>query len=222
MNGIQTKSSFLQDTELFRGMYPAEIDRMCTLLQFGAASYHEGAVLIAEGSPIQRFGIVAAGTVRVSMAAASGGRLTLADVAQGSAFAECHAFLGTEESPIRAAALSGCSVFWFEAFLLRNPDFRSDVAFSRFCVNYMGFMARQSLAFNDRIQTLSRKTLREKLNAYFSREILRQRSRDIRIGMDRNELADYLGTDRSSLSRELARMKRDDLLDYEKNHFVIR
>jgi len=34
-------------------------------------------------------------------------------------------------------------------------------------------------------------------------------------------LADYLGTDRSALSRELSAMRDDGLLNFRKNHFEL-
>lgn len=39
--------------------------------------------------------------------------------------------------------------------------------------------------------------------------------------MNRQELADYLGVERSALSREMARMKKEGLIDYRKNEITI-
>ena len=39
--------------------------------------------------------------------------------------------------------------------------------------------------------------------------------------MNRQELADYLGTERSALSREMARMKKEGLIDYCRNEIKI-
>jgi Mn-dependent DtxR family transcriptional regulator len=45
---------------------------------------------------------------------------------------------------------------------------------------------------------------------------------DLHIPFDRQQLADYLSVDRTALSKELSKMKEDGLIDYHKNHFVIR
>ena len=44
---------------------------------------------------------------------------------------------------------------------------------------------------------------------------------DFRIPFIRLQLADYLSVDRSALSAELSKMKREGLLDYQKNHFML-
>ena len=41
------------------------------------------------------------------------------------------------------------------------------------------------------------------------------------IPFDRQELADYLSVDRSAMCAELSRMKRDGLIDYNRNQFEI-
>ena len=41
------------------------------------------------------------------------------------------------------------------------------------------------------------------------------------IPFDRQQLADYLGVDRSAMSHELSRMREDGLLTYRKNRFVL-
>ena len=48
-----------------------------------------------------------------------------------------------------------------------------------------------------------------------------QGSRYFEIPFGRVELAEYLCVDRSALTRELAKMKADGLIDYDKNCFRI-
>ena len=57
--------------------------------------------------------------------------------------------------------------------------------------------------------------------AYLSNEAVRQGTMDFRIPFNRQQLADYLSVDRSALSAELSKMKREGLLDYQKNHFML-
>ena len=41
------------------------------------------------------------------------------------------------------------------------------------------------------------------------------------IPFDRQQLADYLGVDRSAMSNELSKMQRDGLISYKKNEFTL-
>ena len=41
------------------------------------------------------------------------------------------------------------------------------------------------------------------------------------IPYDRQQLADYLGVDRSAMSNELSKMQKDGLITYRKNEFTL-
>ena len=72
-----------------------------------------------------------------------------------------------------------------------------------------------------KIEVVSKKTLREKILSYLSQEAQKQDSRYFEIPLGRLELADYLCTDRSALTRELGKMRQEGLIDYDKNLFRI-
>ena len=74
---------------------------------------------------------------------------------------------------------------------------------------------------NNRIQVLSRLSLRGKLTAYFTELAAAQGSNEIRLPMNREDTAAYIGANRSALSRELAQMKAEGLIDYHKNQIRI-
>ena len=52
-----------------------------------------------------------------------------------------------------------------------------------------------------------------------SQEAQKQESKYFEIPLGRIELADYLCTDRSALTRELGKMRQEGLIDYDKNLF---
>ena len=59
----------------------------------------------------------------------------------------------------------------------------------------------------------------EKLLSYLSLRSQMEASRYFEIPLGRIELAEYLCVDRSALTRELAKMKEEGLIDYDKNCF---
>ena len=82
-------------------------------------------------------------------------------------------------------------------------------------------LANRTLEMNDRIQILSKRTLRSKLVTFFSLLIKRYDDDSFAIPFDRSAMADYLGTDRSALSRELSHMQAEGLLRFRHNRFEI-
>lgn len=67
----------------------------------------------------------------------------------------------------------------------------------------------------------SPKSARGRIMAYLDSLALQKGCREFDIPFDRQQMADYLNLERTALSKELGRMKKDGLILYAKNHFTI-
>ena len=91
----------------------------------------------------------------------------------------------------------------------------------RLIENMVKIIADKNRDLMQKVDVVSKRTIREKLLAYLSIQAQVQNSRYLEIPLGRVELAEYLCVDRSALTRELAKMKEDGLIDYDKNCFRI-
>lgn len=73
----------------------------------------------------------------------------------------------------------------------------------------------------EKLEVVSKKTLRRKILTYLSFQAEEQGSKTITLPLSRTELADYLCADRTAVSRELARMKEEGTIDFDKDAFTI-
>ena len=73
--------------------------------------------------------------------------------------------------------------------------------------------ARKNLLLSRRILHTSSKKIRDRLLSYLSYQAGLQKSCYVDIPLNRQQLADYLSLDRSALSKELGKMKKEGLLD---------
>ena len=96
------------------------------------------------------------------------------------------------------------------------------VSQNRLIQNLVIISAGKNLQLSRRSLHTSPKTIRGRLSSYFSQQVSAQRSNKIVIPFDRQQLADYLNLDRSALSKELGKMRKDGLIEYTKNTFVIK
>ena len=85
----------------------------------------------------------------------------------------------------------------------------------------MSLLAKKNLGMNRKLALMSQRSTREKLLSYLSSESMRQKSPSFTIPFDRQQLADYLSVDRSAMSNELSKLRREGVLEYEKNRFTI-
>jgi len=83
------------------------------------------------------------------------------------------------------------------------------------------YMANESLRRLHKIDILYRRSLREKVVVYLRNLSALANSKKIELNMNREQLAGYLGVNRSSLSEELSKMQKDGLINYRKNSFTI-
>ena len=68
---------------------------------------------------------------------------------------------------------------------------------------------------------MAQRTTRAKLLSYFSAMAQKQNRDRFAHPFSRQELADYLSVERSGLSVELSKMRREGLIDYHKNHVTL-
>ena len=65
----------------------------------------------------------------------------------------------------------------------------------------------------------SGRSTREKLITYLLLQAKKKNSNEITIPYDRQELADYLEVDRSGLSAEISKLRKEGILECRKNQF---
>ncbi len=65
----------------------------------------------------------------------------------------------------------------------------------------------------------SSRTIRDRVLSYLSAQSREHGSAHFTIPFDRQQLADYLGVERSALSAELGKMKKEGLISFRKNEF---
>ena len=87
--------------------------------------------------------------------------------------------------------------------------------------NLMKDLAQKSILFHQKLEIIAKRTTKDKLMAYLMLEARRAGSNAFDIPFDRQELADYLEVDRSGLSAEISKLRREGIIENKKNHFVL-
>ena len=193
-------------------------------LQFFSATekfYEKGDFLNRVTAPLKSFGLVLSGSIQVYMDDIDGNQMIMANVGEGDTFGESLCFL-QREAPVYICSLTDSAILWMNTDRIKNPDahftYRDIVLANRFTA----MLANRTLAMNDRIQILSKLSIRDKLITFFSQYSNRYGSQEFEIPFDRNDMATYLGVNRSALSRELAHMREEGIINFHKNEFIIK
>ena len=211
--------NLLGKNPLFENLSADETEAALALFQSEVRRYRKGETLCPAGGKLHAFGLVLSGAVQVFCDDLSGERAIMASVAPGATFGESLCYLETEESPVWIIALADSEVLWLHCDALHSVG--DDPFERRIYRRFVSMLAERALMMNDRIQILSKLTIREKLLTYFSQCARTAGGRTFRIPLDRESLASYLGVNRSALSRELSQMQREGIIEFYKNSFKI-
>jgi len=223
LNTITENASYLKiirKCPLFESIDGIELEEALEFFRAEIRHHKKGDFIQTVLAPFSRFGLILSGDAMVYMDDIDGDNMIMANVSAGDTFGESLCLLGSE-SPVYVQATSDVTLLSLSVSGLYGSDC-DIVKCHEYLLRFSSMLARRTLAMNDRIQVLSNITLREKIVAFLSQYRSKLSSLEFSIPFDRASMAVYLGTDRASLSRELSKMKQDGIIDYKKNHFIIK
>lgn len=208
----------LLKNKLFRDIYEKEIEEMLTCAKAQEREYAAEEYIFRQEQKPSKLFLLIEGSVMIAKDFASGKRDVLFLVEAGDVFGEMFLFSDTES-------------YWYDAIaqgnvkLLEIPwDF-----FYHFCKNackhhqlitrnMLEIQSQKNFFMTRKLHLLSGTTLRERIAIW----LLEQEEETVLLTMKREALADFLGTTRPSLSRELMKLQQEGLIEAGKNRIKIK
>ena len=215
----------LRETPLFRGLDEPELRDALSALGATEREYKKGSAIFHAGSKTERMGLVLDGGVTIESNDAWGNRTILSHVGKGQVFAETYALLENEPLLVDATASGDCRVLFLKIGGLRrlmaDSSSNRDAWVMKLVTNLLLISAHKNLALSGRSFHTSPKTIRGRVMAYLNSVSIQKGSDEFDIPFDRQQLADYLNLERTALSKELGKMRRDGIISVRKNHFAL-
>lgn len=212
---------FLQEihTPLFNGIRPEDRGAMLGCIGYYVKAFRKGDVVAFEEEHIKHIGVVLSGSVDMIKEDIWGNKTMLVRSYANDVFGETFA-CGSDNLAVVTFLVSEDAQILFLPF---NRVMHSCTMACQFhhqlIENMVHIIADKNRELMRKLEVVSKRTIREKLLAYLSIQAQAKESRYFEIPFGRMELAEYLCVDRSALTRELAKMKEDGLIDYDKNCF---
>ncbi|HIZ62858.1 MAG TPA: Crp/Fnr family transcriptional regulator [Candidatus Gemmiger avistercoris] len=200
----------LPHVPLFRGLAEEETALALAALNARRLPFRRGRQLLQAGQCTGRFGLVLAGRVHIEHLDVWGSKTLLGQAQEGDLFAETYACLPHEPMLVQVTAASDGEALFLDGALLLAPG--SEPWRQQLTRNLLEIAARKNLELARRNLYTAPKTIRGRVTAYFSALAVKSGSLRFTLPYDRQQLADYLGVDRSALSSTLSQMQRDGLL----------
>lgn len=210
--------SKLASLPFFQGIPQDTLPQLLTELNAREATYEKGSFLVHTGDKIPAAGLILSGEVHILREDFWGSRALVAQIPAGAFFGETYALLDTAaEVSVQAAA--DTRVLYLSLNRIMAPTERQNPLFALLSRRLLQIFAGRNLTLTRKIAHVTCRSTREKLLSFLSSCAQESGGAVFSIPFDRQQLADYLAVERSAMSAELSRMKKDGLLDYHKNHF---
>lgn len=209
----------LQACPLFHGLEGEELSAILACLGAKQSNVLKGQTIFHEGEPATHMGIVLTGAVRLIREDFYGNRSIVAHITAGELFGESYSCAELATLPISVIADEDSQLLLLDCQRITVCCSQACAFHSRVIFNLLRLVARKNLLFDQKIQVTSKRSTREKLMTYLLQQAKQQGSDSFAVPYDRQELADYLEVDRSGLSAEISKLRREGILSCEKSHF---
>jgi CRP-like cAMP-binding protein len=180
--------------------------------------YPANHIIELEGSTSSYVGIILSGTILVQTYTVQGTSIMISTLEEGKEFGDGlmygskrHVYPGNVITK-EPSTIARIPYDLIERYLDEDAVFRR---------NLLHVLSDKVIAGAMKSKLLAQETIRDKIFYFLAQEKIKQNSSTIYLGMTKKELARLLHVTRPSLSRELAHMKQEGLLDYNRKTITL-
>lgn len=211
----------LRKCPLFDQIGDENLDEMLGCLGAKKCSYKKGDTVLAEGDKAKYLGIVLKGSVQLVRVDYYGNRSILTSIEPPQLFGEAFAYAGLDSVPVDVVAAEDTDILLTDAMHIARPCENACAFHRQMTLNLLQIVARKNLVLHRKIEITSKRSTREKLMTYLLLQAKKAGSSTFTIPYDRQELADYLGVERSGLSTEIGKLRNEKVLECRRSTFTL-
>jgi CRP-like cAMP-binding protein len=203
---------------LFCDLEDKEINALFDVLKSRIVRYPKGKIILQEGTRIDSIGILLNGLLLKYVTKEDGNRVAQGTIEQGGMFGEVDGFSkdGTASFSIVAADESAILYITLESLIADGGRMSSGLM-----TNLIRYYVGRITAINKDTEYLIIKSMRLKISKLIYDKYIEQGTLSIELGLNRNEMAEYLNVSRPSMSREMMRMRDEGIITFWKDKINI-
>ncbi len=213
--------TFIFNTPLFRKISEEEFSQICAIISPAIKTYNKNEIITMQGEEVWDLGILKEGSVFAAKYHYDGSTQLLK-------LLHSKDILGLESvsstfctSPCTLTAGEYCSVVFFSYDRLINSGRLAPKTEKILMQNILNILSDENIRSMYKVDVLSRRTLRERITTHLSIISEKRNKKSFDIGMTQEQFAQYLCVNRSVLSNELNKMRKDGLIDFHRSFFTI-
>ena len=211
--------SSIRKCYLFDGIEDEQLTEAIMLLNGRIRKIQKDEFIVRLGDDLQSAGLLLKGRIESSFQNESFDQITMHRFGGGYLFGEALVINDTKISPVQIRAVENCTILFINLKAIYLSRETSPLSL-KLAENLIKSLAKKNLILNQKVRILSQKGLRDKIMIYLS-TLPKDKEGFITVPFTQTALAEYLGVNRSALSREFGRMQDDGILVIDKNKMKV-
>ncbi|MDR1495309.1 MAG: Crp/Fnr family transcriptional regulator [Clostridiales Family XIII bacterium] len=208
------------DSGLFDGVAPDEFEKLKRTLKLRSRRLNAGEILIDEGERMDAFWLLVSGRLQGARCYQDGGIDLVQFYSAGDTVCLDVVCTRTRKSLLQISCVRPSEVVTVDYELLSSSNVRGAVR-DTIAKNIVRLLADESMRKQYKIDVLYKKSMRARIVTFLLHMAEKVDGDSFDIGMDREQLAQYLGVNRSALSHELSLMRSEGLINFSKSRFEL-
>lgn len=206
---------------LFQDISKEDYRKMMVCFHSVEKQYDHGELVCTYGTSSEQIGIVLEGTVQLLRTHLDGRQTILEQLGPGDIFSETLSFVSENSSTVQVICTSRSRIQFIDYGHLIKRCPKACPFHSRLVNNALQMISQKAVHLSERLEVLSQRSTREKLQCYFGLLAEQKHSRTFLLPFSYSALADYLSVDRSAMMREIKRMKNEGLIRTDRHEITI-
>lgn len=204
--------------KLFNKINPKEQKKLLKLFESNVYNYKKNTNILSTIKD-NIIGIVLDGCVQIIRTDYNGNRTIIEELDKGMLFGSVIYSLSSDECTIIAKEDTKTLIIEYERII--NSNNNNYPYYNQFIKNLLVITTNIINEKNERIEILTKKTIRDKLLEYFNINIKKYAGRTLYLPFSLTDLADYLAVDRSAMSRELKHLKEEGFITVKERKITL-
>ena len=206
---------------IFKGIKEDEIKHLLDCTNAVTKSFKKNEIIIHQGQKINSIGYIIKGCVKISRTNFDGSEITVAYAQKDETFAETFA-LANKQSIVYVTAKEDSCISFINVNKIISTCPKNCTFHKKILENLLRTISSKNLVLQEKIEILSQKSLKDKILMFLQKYKTETNKEIFKLPFSREEIATYLGVNRTALSRELSKLKSEGIIDFEKNLFKIK
>lgn len=204
---------------IFKGISDNDQKKLLTQLYAKTLHYPKGSTVLNNVGKTDMMGIINEGSVNIIRIDYNGTKTIIETLGKDEIFYAQTFKSDNNELSIITQEESRITLFEYTTMLNIKPRYQ-DLQ-RKMLDNFTQIIIDKLNQNMERIQILTKKTIREKLLAYFQNEAKKHHRKVFKLNLSLTDLADYLAIDRSAMMREIKHLKEDRIIIIEKKRVTL-